>query len=79
MEFVKETLLSVEMPPIQKLPASRVVYRWKMPQAGVVKINSDGALIIGRVEEVLHEIAPVSEEHGARSTRISLILCLLKH
>jgi hypothetical protein len=70
MEFVKETLLSVEMPPIQKLPASRVVCRWKMPQAGVVKINSDSALIIGRVEEVLHEIAQVSEERGARSTRI---------
>jgi hypothetical protein len=45
MEFVRDTLLSLEMPPVHKVaPSSRPKYQWRKPPEGVVKINSDGAL-----------------------------------
>jgi hypothetical protein len=47
MEFVRDTLLSLEMPPVLHRPLStKHDRRWKIPLDGVIELNFDGAMAI---------------------------------
>ena len=47
MEFVRETLLSLELPKLRQGPSPRKYEcTWLGPPEGVMKINSDGALAV---------------------------------